>query len=197
MRVSRAKAAENRERVIKVASRLFREHGFDGVGVDAIMAGAGLTHGGFYNSFDSKQTLAVEACKHAMAESAKKWDATLNAATDDPLGAWAGRYLSRDHCSNAGNGCVFAALAADARWQGRAVKRVFAAGLRASIERMMAVIPGRSLARKRERALATLATLVGAMVLARAVDDPAFSEEILKAASVSLSVQDADRGRTN
>ena len=197
MRVSRAKAAENRERVIKVASRLFRERGFDGVGVDTVMAGAGLTHGGFYNSFDSKQTLAVEACKHAMAESAKKWAATLNAAPDNPLGAWVARYLSRDHCSNAGNGCVFAALAADARRQGRAVKRVFAAGLRASIEQMMAVIPGSSLARKRERALAIFATLVGAMVLARTVDDPAFSEEILRAASASLGGENADRGRTN
>src|SRR5271156_2776507 len=72
MRVSREQAAENRQRIVETASRLFREHGFDGVGVDAIMNGAGLTHGGFYGHFRSKDDLAAEAMTRALERSAER-----------------------------------------------------------------------------------------------------------------------------
>ena len=73
MRVSKEQAAKNRERVLEVAGRLFREHGFDGVGIDAVMAEAGLTHGGFYKSFRSKDDLIAEACRMAAQRSTEEW----------------------------------------------------------------------------------------------------------------------------
>jgi TetR/AcrR family transcriptional regulator, transcriptional repressor for nem operon len=85
MKVSREQAAENRARVIEVAGRLFREKGFDGVGVADIMKGAGLTHGGFYGQFASKDDLAIKACAQTLDRSVARW--TRLAASDDPLAA--------------------------------------------------------------------------------------------------------------
>ena len=151
------------------------------------MQGAGLTHGGFYKSFASKDALVAEACERALAETAAKWAAVTAASPQDPLGVWLSRYLSREHCEGPGAGCAFAALGAEAARRDGPVRRVFGAGLRAAIERMSQVVPGRSAARRRERALATMAGMVGAMVLARAVDDPTLRDEILSATANALA----------
>ena len=192
MRVSRAQATENRARVVAVASRLLRERGIDGVGVDALMQGAGLTHGGFYKSFASKDALVAEACERALADTAARWEAVTAASPRDPLGAWLGRYLSREHCEGLGGGCAFAALGAEAARRDGPVRRVFGVGLRAAVERMGRIVPGRSAAQRRERALATMASLVGAMVLARAVDDPTLRDEILSATAKVLASRPDD-----
>ena len=176
MRVSREQAAENRERIVEIASRLFRENGFDGVGVDAIMHGAGLTHGGFYGHFGSKDDLAAEAVTRA----AKRSTERQSRFTD--LGELVADYLSEAHRADRANGCVVAALSGDMARQGRRVRRQLTAHVRAQVDRFAALLRDGTAARRRKRAIATLAGLVGALTLARAVDDPALSKEILAAA---------------
>src|SRR5271157_1892356 len=107
MRVSREKAAENRERIVETAARMFRENGFDGVGVDAIMNGAGLTHGGFYGHFRSKDDLAAEATTRALARGVEKQSRYTK------LNDLVSGYLSERHRDDRANGCAIAALGAD------------------------------------------------------------------------------------
>ena len=161
MKVTRAQADENRERIVDVASRLFRERGVDGVGVDAVMQAAGLTHGGFYRNFESKEALVVEACRRAIAESAGK-QATDGSSGKSDLKRWITDYLSPQHCASAGGGCAFPGLAVDAGRRTGPVRGVFASGLAAAVERLSQLLPGRPDARRR-RALASMAGLVGAI----------------------------------
>jgi TetR/AcrR family transcriptional repressor of nem operon len=186
MKVSRAAAAENRERILDAAARLFREKGFDGIGVADLMQSAGLTHGGFYGQFASKEELAAQACARALERSAAKWDRVIEDKTRDPLQTIAESYLSPRHRDSAGHGCALAALAAEAPRRGPAVRRAFTQGVRALLDRLMKIAPGRAARIRREHALVTLAQLVGAVVLARAADDAQLSDEILHAVRASL-----------
>src|SRR5436309_5673136 len=106
MKVTREQAKLNRERVVDTAARQFRERGFEGVGVADLMKAAGLTHGGFYAQFDSKQHLMAEACEQALEESKRMWRDALERAPKRPLAAIASHYLSREHRDNPGAGCV-------------------------------------------------------------------------------------------
>lgn len=175
MRVSREQAAENRERVVEVASRLFREHGFDGVGVDAIMKEAGLTHGGFYKQFKSKDDLAAQALTKALTRGTEK----LSRFTD--LRSYIAAYLSEQHCADRGDGCGLAALGSDAAREGKGVRRALTDYVTARLDWIAGLFKGAEAAR-RKRAIATLSGMVGALTLARAVNDPALSKEILAAA---------------
>jgi TetR/AcrR family transcriptional repressor of nem operon len=186
MKVSREQAAENRQRVVETAARLFREKGFDGIGVADLMKTAGLTHGGFYGQFSSKEDLAAQACARALADSEKKWERLTSDKGKDPLKALAASYLSARHRDDAGNGCAFVALGAEAPRWGRAVRCVFTEALLARIKRLIQYVPGQSEKARRERAIATMASLVGGLVLARAVHDPRLSDEILKAVKTSI-----------
>ncbi|HVC60393.1 MAG TPA: helix-turn-helix domain-containing protein [Acetobacteraceae bacterium] len=176
MRVSREQAAENHERIVEAASRLFRQQGFDGVSVDAIMQDAGLTHGGFYGHFKSKEDLAARAVARALAKATER----QKRYTD--LGDLVSDYLSQRHCDDRGNGCVIAALGADIVRQGSGVRGGLTAHVRSQFDRFARLIKGGTAANRRKRAIATLAGIVGAMTLARAVEDPALSKEILAAA---------------
>jgi TetR/AcrR family transcriptional regulator, transcriptional repressor for nem operon len=187
MRVSREQVAKNRERVLDVAARLFRERGFDGVGVSDLMKAAGLTHGGFYGHFASKEDLMAQACARALAGSLDRWSRLADDAPEGPLRALAASYLCAAHRDYPGEGCLLAALGTDASRQAASVRRTVTDGLRCLVAALAKLIPGRSEAMKRERALATLASLVGAIVLARAVDDAALSDEILKAVSATIT----------
>lgn len=175
MRVSREKASANRERIVEAAARLFREHGFDGVGVDAIMKEAGLTHGGFYGHFASKDQLAAEAVVRALALGTQK----LSRYGD--LAGFVGAYLSDRHCADRAEGCALAALGADSVREGQGVRRALTDYVAARLTWLGGLFKGTQ-ASRRKRAIATLAGLVGALTLARAVDDPALSKEILAAA---------------
>lgn len=181
MRVSREQAAENRERVIASAATLFRERGFDGIGVADLMKSAGLTHGGFYGQFESKEDLMALAAERALQQSLAHWQRLAERAPDDGLAALLKSYLTESHRDQAGEGCALAALGAEAGRHGPAVKRSFTAGTKALLEQLARMLPGRSEAARRERALATFASMVGALVLARSVDDKALSRDILKA----------------
>jgi len=176
MRVSREKAAENRERILTEAARLFRERGLAGVGVDALADAAGLTHGGLYSQFGSKERLAAEALEHALAASA----ARTGLAADLP--DYAARYLSASHRDAPGGGCALAALGCEVPRHAGAVRRSFTEGVRRMVQRIKALLPTTTRRDREAEALATAATLVGALILARAVDDREFSDRILAAA---------------
>jgi TetR/AcrR family transcriptional repressor of nem operon len=184
MRVSREQAIANREKVVDVASALFRKHGIDGVGVADIMKAAGLTHGGFYGHFDSKEDLAAEACSRAARRS---WDVWINGASPGGLEAIVRKYLTPEHRNDRGRGCLYAAVGSDIPRQPRAVRRAFTEGLRGTIERLLNLMPGRSAALRRKRVLAMMSGLVGALILSRAVDDPRLSDEILEGATTVFS----------
>ncbi|QDF95432.1 TetR family transcriptional regulator [Azoarcus sp. DD4] len=193
MRVSREQAAENRERVVQTAARLFREHGFDGIGVADLMKEAGLTHGAFYGHFGSKDDLMAEASARALADSLAYWQKRIETAGDDGLPTILARYLSPAHRDHPGRGCAFAALGAEAQRHTPAVRQAMTAGLRPLIEVFSRLLPGRSKAAKRQKALAAFSGMVGALVLARAVDDEALSEEILQAVATSITGTEAAR----
>ena len=181
MRVSREKAAENRERIIEAAGALFRAKGFSGIGVADIMKAADLTHGGFYGHFASKDDLVAQASRRAMTRAAANWGKTVADAPDDPFAALLKHYLSPRHRDEPGQGCVFAALGADAARSGRIVREAFAEGLEPLIEILAKSAPGSSKAVRRRKALAAMSGLVGALLLARAVGDAKLSDELLEA----------------
>jgi TetR/AcrR family transcriptional regulator, transcriptional repressor for nem operon len=188
MRVSREKAAENRERIVDTAARMFREHGFDGVGVDALMHGAGLTHGGFYGHFKSKDDLAAAAVTRALERSIERQSRYTN--LEDLVSG----YLSERHCADRANGCAVAALGADIARQGKGVRRALTAYVRAQLDLFTRLLRGGSAANRRKRAIVTLAGMVGALTLARAVDDPGLSKEILMATREILQGKQGDLG---
>lgn len=179
MRVSREQAAANRQRIVTEAARLFRERGFDGVGVAELMRNAGLTHGGFYGHFGSKDQLMAEACEAAIASTGRHWREVVADDKAGALQALAGRYLSRRHRDEPGKGCVLAALANDAARQAPPVRGAYTRSVRRFIDLLESLIPGRGKAAQRRKAVAACASMVGALVLARAVDDDALSDEIL------------------
>jgi len=174
MRVTREKAAENRARIVETASRLFRERGFDGVGLDAIMKEVGLTHGGFYGHFASKEDLAAEAVACALEQGAGLRSRNANVAD------FVSDYLSESHFADRANGCVLAALGGDVARRGEGVSSGVTSYVHTALERLAGLCTGT--AARRRRAITTLAGVVGAMTLARAVEDPALSEEILSTA---------------
>src|SRR5438105_10830800 len=134
MRVTRTQAAKNRENVIDVASRLFREHGFDGIGLKDLMQGAGLTQGAFYKQFASKDDLAAQASGRALESASRRWSAAAAANPQDPLGAVIAFYLSTEHREERMDGCPIVALGSDAARQGSDVKASFEAGIKAHLE---------------------------------------------------------------
>ena len=171
MKVSREKMAENRRRILDAASRLFRDRGFDAVSVAEVMRAAGLTHGGFYGHFDSKDDLIAQALAHAHAGIA---------AGDSDLRAYVGAYLSPGHRDHAADGCPTAALAAAVRHQTPAARAAMSESLRAQIDRIAERLPQRTADARRRAAIGSWAAMVGAMILARAVDDPDLSDEVLQ-----------------
>ncbi len=181
MKVSREQMAENRERILDAAAQLFRERGFAGIGVADLMKAAGLTHGGFYGHFGSKEELMAEASSRAMAQSLDQWQRIVARAPDQPVSAIAGTYLTTKHRDHPGKGCALASLGADAARQSSGVRQAIGQGFNAMVEVLARYLPGRTAAVKRERALAAYAGMVGALMLSRAVEDPELSEEILAA----------------
>jgi TetR/AcrR family transcriptional repressor of nem operon len=175
MRVTREKAADNRARIVATAARLFRENGFDGVGLDTIMKEAGLTHGGFYGHFSSKEDLAAEAVARAVEQGAG-WRSRCTNVAD-----FVSAYLSESHFADRANGCVLAALGGDVARRGEGVRSGVTSYVRTALEWLAGLCRGTAAARRR-RAITTLAGVVGAMTLARAVEDPGLSDEILSTA---------------
>lgn len=184
MRVSRAQAAENRQNVIDVASRLFREHGFDGIGLKDLMEGAGLTQGAFYKQFASKEDLVAQASAQALEHAARRWSDAAAANPEDPLGAVIAFYLTKGHREAKLEGCPLVALGSDAARQSADVKASFEAGIKEHLQVLSRLISGAAAEERPDgRAMATLSTMVGAVTLSRAVNDPDLARSLLDAAA--------------
>lgn len=176
MKVTKAQAQTNRARVVETASVLFRERGYDGVGVADLMAAAGFTHGGFYKQFRSKTDLMAESAACGMAQTAAA------TADMDPVD-FVRVYLSREHRDAQATGCTMAALGGDAARRPEAVRATFAAG----IESLLAALTrdgftwgGADAAETRARALNVMARAVGAIIMSRACPDSSpLADEIL------------------
>lgn len=193
-RVSRERAQQNREKVVEQAARLFRERGFEGVGIADVMKQAGLTHGGFYAQFPSKEHLMAEACGMAWRDRNGRWRNLLDQSKRKSLSALAAIYLSKGHRDAPGEGCIAAALGADSAHQGPLVRSQFESGIKDFIELLLPMLPAGSSKVQRREAIAACAAMVGAMVLARAVNDDAFSEEILQA--VRTHINELEKARS-
>ncbi|MCZ7594919.1 MAG: TetR/AcrR family transcriptional regulator [Hyphomicrobium sp.] len=186
--MSKETMARHHDEIVTAASRLLRERGIEGTSVADLMQAAGLTHGGFYRHFDSKDALVAEAAQsiydnlvQGLATKAEK----LGEA--DAVADYVEKYLTRHHVSHPGAGCVMAALGVEAARQGADVQRVFANGTQRTIDKLAAGLSGTP-AERRVKAIRTLATLVGAVVIARAVGEGALSEEVLASNREALAL---------
>jgi TetR/AcrR family transcriptional repressor of nem operon len=198
MRVSRTQAEKNRQTVIDVASRLFREHGFDGIGLKDLMESAGLTQGAFYKQFASKDDLAAQASRRALESAFQRWSAVAAANPQDPLGAVIAFYLSMEHGAERMEGCPVVALGSDAARQGTDVKASFEAGIRDYLEMLGPWVGEADGEEPGGKAMAILSTMIGALVLSRAVNDKRLSKRFLQAAAENIltgsSAGDAQQG---
>lgn len=181
MRVSKEKAAENRQRILEAASRLMRERGISGAGVDALTEAAGMTHGSLYSQFGSKEKLIEEALDDVLAGKGREME---RAPT---LSHYISSYLSPEHRDTPGRGCPIAALCCEMPRQSEGVRERFTTGLRSMIAALKKRSDDGLKHRQRDEvALARVASLVGALVLARAVNDPKLSNDILRATKVNI-----------
>ncbi|EHP40991.1 TetR family transcriptional regulator [Cupriavidus basilensis OR16] len=177
MKVTKAQAQENRARIVETASTLFRERGYDGVGVAELMAAAGFTHGGFYKHFRSKADLMAEAAACGISQTKAR-----TGGVDIP--EFINRYISREHRDARGSGCTMAALCGDAARQPEAIKATFAAGIESlltALEREGVTLDTLDQRKARAKMIDMLAHSVGAIVLSRACpDDSPLADEILE-----------------
>jgi TetR/AcrR family transcriptional repressor of nem operon len=188
MRVSKEQAAQNRQHILTAATRLFREHGIHATGVDAITKEAGLTHGGLYSHFGSKEAIAAEAIRFAMTRSKHLWQrAAERNQGDKALRSIVENYLSREHRDEPGQGCVVAALGADVARQPYSVRKAFTKELADVFELLVRLMPSDDPARRDEDAIATFAGMVGALILSRAVNEETLSERILQATAKQIT----------
>ncbi len=190
-RVSRKEADQHREDVINAASRLILEHGIDGISVPAIMAEVGLTHGGFYGHFDSKEALVAEACERAFKDRRGLYDNIKERNGVDRKAARADfirRYTAKGHRDAIGLGCPAAAMCGDmAREDPKGqVRNAFAAGFDAMVDRLTPLLSRKRKPIARQDALAQLAMLVGAVVLSRSTKGAPVSDEIMQSVRAAL-----------
>lgn len=197
MRVNRAQAAENREAVINTASRLFRELGFDGIGIKDLMESAGLTQGAFYKQFASKEDLTAQASRRALESVSGRWAEAAEARPQDPLGEVISFYLSMDHRENKADGCPVVALGSDAARQGADVKASFETGVREFLKMLDTWTGAADGQEAQSKAMAILSTMVGAMLLSRAVNDSDLAQGFLDAAADQVRAVAARKSGTH
>jgi TetR/AcrR family transcriptional repressor of nem operon len=176
------------ERIVEAAARAIRRSGYDGAGVAGIMNEAGLTHGGFYAHFDSREAMLAEAADRAGAESVAALEQlTASAPPQEAFRTLVAAYLSKAHAARADAGCPVAALGSEMPRQAAEVRRAATRRIKEFIDLVGRHSPDWGQPGGHEHALATTATMVGALVLARAVDDPKLSHSMLEAARKSLT----------
>lgn len=185
MKVSREQVVENRRNILEAAARLFKEQGFDSVTLVAVMKEAGLTHGGFYGHFQSKDDLIVQACAYAVAAD--------EIGEVDTLREVFSNYLSAKHRDNRAAGCPFSALGGEAVRQSVEARHELTEGLKCMIDRLGELAPGDSDAERRVAAISTFSSMMGGLVLSRLVSDPILSDELLAANRQSLAKLDEAR----
>jgi len=182
MRYSREHKLETHARIVKKASVRLREKGAHGIGVADLMKDAGLTHGGFYAHFDSREALVIEAFVYAMDRSTERWRKLAEQTPPDKrLAIIVDSYLTAVHRDDPGHGCAIPTLGAEIARESPKTRKAFAAKLEQMIEMLAAQVPDAPQKAARKRALATIATMMGTLVLARIAGNGDFSDEILGA----------------
>jgi len=180
MKVSREQVAEHRARILAVAASLFRQRGFDDVTVAEVMKEAGLTHGAFYGHFPSKEALVAEAVGQALPVAPDTAEPRRRAAE------FANGYLSVKHRDNRATACLFSSLGTEAARGSADLRQKMTAAVRSRIDHLTVDAGGDTPRGKRRAAIAAWSAMVGAMVLARLVDDEKLSKEILSETRASL-----------
>jgi TetR/AcrR family transcriptional repressor of nem operon len=182
MRYSREHKLETHARIVKKASVRLREKGAHGIGVADLMKDAGLTHGGFYAHFDSREALVIEAFAYAMDRSTERWRRLAEQTPPDKrMATIVDSYLTTIHRDDPGHGCAVPALGAEIARESPKARKAFANKLEQMIDMLAAQIPEVSPKAARKQAMATLATMMGTLVMARIAGNGEFSDEILGA----------------
>ncbi|MGJ7536487.1 MULTISPECIES: TetR/AcrR family transcriptional regulator [unclassified Variovorax] len=181
-RTSRLQKEATHERIVETAARAIRRSGYGGTAVADIMKGAGLTHGGFYAHFASREAMLAEAADRAGAEAvAASASIAAEAPPDQALQALLHAYLSTEHIESVETGCPIAALGSEMPRQAPEVRRAATRRIKEMIDLVARQSPDWGQPGAHERALVTVATAVGTLLMARAVDDPKLSEALRKA----------------
>ncbi len=178
--------ATHRGRILRAAARRFRKKGLDGVSVADLMKDAGLTHGGFYNHFASKEELMALAAQTAMDQTAGRWN-------DMPFEAIVQHYLSARHYREPENGCAVATIGAEAARHGVEIKASMSKGIQALLSILETRVSGSGKQERRKRAIVALSGMVGAMVLARCCDSATEAAGFLNTVSDSLTSTNHER----
>jgi TetR/AcrR family transcriptional regulator, transcriptional repressor for nem operon len=185
---SRAHKRQHHEQIVGVAASRFREDGIDRVGVAALMHDAGLTHGGFYRHFESRDELVAEGVERALHDGGEAMAAVAE-SPHDPLAAVIDAYLSTTHRDNLASSCAVTTLAADVARSNPRTRTAYTSQVGVYLDMLVRLLPPGSSDQRRATAITALSTLVGAVSMARAVDDEALSREILASAASELKAQ--------
>ena len=177
---SRAEKANTHKRIVSIASQKFREEGLAGVGIAELMKEAGLTVGGFYKHFNSRDDLVAEAVSSAFGGWRRRVDAAKSGGPPVFLAKLIDDYLSEAHRDNPGSGCAFSTLAPEIARSDKRTRSLTSEQVRSDIQLIATLLPGRDKRTARSRAILIFSALVGAMSLARAVSNEALSREILE-----------------
>src|SRR5271163_1422074 len=178
MGYSKAQKEKTHERIVAVASKRFREKGLAGFGIAEVMKEAGLTVGGFYKHFDSRDELVAEAVRAGFGDWQRRVDAAASGGLQISLAELIDDYLSDVHRKNPGTGCAFSALAPEIARSDERTRALTSDQVRADLELIAGLIPGKDKRAARSRAILSFSALVGSMSLARAVSDEMLSQEI-------------------
>jgi TetR/AcrR family transcriptional repressor of nem operon len=188
MRKSRQETAETRQRIVAAASAEFRRNGIDGTGLADLMAAAGLTHGGFYKHFESKEQAVAESIAFGIESMIDSWRCTLSSASPKlALQTAITEYLSTDQRDDVASGCPFSALGSDMARSANSVREVTTAGFLKMVDLMASQLSGMTRAAARREALWMFSAMIGAVVMARVVTDPEVSDSILREARKHLA----------
>lgn len=179
---SQLEKQKTHERIVTLAAKRLREEGLEGIGVADLMKEAGLTVGGFYKHFASRDELVVEAVQSAIESQRRQLEERGIDPADIPLKDYAENYLGAFHRDHCGEGCAYAALTADIARSGETVRTVATEGMRKNIETMTARMLKADVADARHEAIIAICLMAGAVGLARVAKDEALSDEILDAA---------------
>jgi TetR/AcrR family transcriptional repressor of nem operon len=179
MGYSKAQKARTHKRIVAIASKRFREKGLAGFGIAELMKEAGLTVGGFYKHFDSRDHLVAEAVNSAFGGWKRRVEAAKSSGPPVSYEKLIDEYLNETHRDNPGTGCAFSALAPEIARSDKRTRAFTSEQVRNDIQLIAALHPAKDKRTARSRAILTFSALVGAMSLARAVSDEALSREIL------------------
>ena len=182
MRYSKEHKLETHARIVKKASVRLREKGAHGIGVADLMKDAGLTHGGFYAHFDSREALVIEAFAYAMDRSTERWRKLAEQTPPEQrLSAIVDSYLTALHRDDPGHGCAIPTLGAEIARESPKTRKAFVAKLEQMIDLLALQVPAVPRKAARKQAMAVIATMIGTLVMARVAGNGDLSDEILDA----------------